>query len=289
MHIARRLLTNGHAVRTLTSHAKRPDPFGGRVGVSPLAFDKPRELVESLQGASVLYNTYWIRFARGDVTFETAISNTGILLRACEEAGVRRLVHISISNPSDESPLPYYRGKAIVERMIRGTRLSYAILRPTVLFGAGDILINNIAWLLRRFPIFAMPACRRSRLQPVFVDDLAGLAVEAGAQKENTILDTVGPETFSLEELVRLIHVKINSRARIVNLPTNAVRGLLRFVGLFVRDVVLTQDELTGLMSNVLVSHSAPTAPTRFSAWLEQNAGSLGTRYASELERHFRP
>jgi NADH dehydrogenase len=198
------------------------------------------------------------------------------------------VVHISISNPSDESPLPYYRGKATVERMIRSSRLSYAILRPTVIFGAGDILINNMAWFLRRFPIFAMPASRRSRLQPVYVDDLANLAVEAGAQKENTILDTAGPETYSLEELVRLIHAKIGSRARIVNLPTEAVRRLLMLVGLFVHDVVLTEDELTGLMSNVLVSHSAPTAPTRFSAWLEQNAGSLGIQYASELERHFR-
>jgi NADH dehydrogenase len=289
MYIAHRLLAKGHAVRTLTGHPKRPDPFGGRVGISPLAFDKPRELVESLRGASVLYNTYWIRFAQGEVTFETAIGNTGILLRACEAAGVRRVVHISISNPADESPLPYYRGKAIVERMIRGSRLSYAILRPTVIFGAEDILINNIAWLLRRFPIFAMPACRRSRLQPVFVDDLANLAVENGAQEKNTILDAVGPETFSFEELVRLIRAKIGSRARIVNLPTGMVRGLLALVGLFVHDVVLTEDELAGLMSNVLVSHSAPTAHTRFSAWLEQNAGSLGIRYASELERHFRP
>ena len=288
-YIAHRLLAERHSVRTLTSHPKRPDPFGGQVSVSPLAFDAPGELVRSLQGATVLYNTYWIRFARGDVTFETAISNTEILLRACEEAGVRRLVHISISNPADESPLPYYRGKAIVERMIRGSRLSYAILRPTVIFGAGDILVNNIAWFLRRFPIFAMPASRRSRLQPVYVDDLAGLAIEAGAQKENTILDAVGPETYSLEELVRLIHAKIGSRARIVNLPTGIVRSLLGLVGLFVRDVVLTEDELAGLMSNVLVSHSAPTAHTRFSSWLEQNAGSLGIRYASELERHFRP
>jgi NADH dehydrogenase len=289
MCIARRLLAKGHAVRTLTGHTNRPDPFAGRVGVSPLAFDKPNELVESLRGASVLYNTYWIRFARGDVTFQTAISNTGILLRACEEAGIRRFVHISICNPSDESPLPYYRGKATVERMIHSSRLSHAILRPTVIFGAGDILINNIAWFLRRFPIFAMPASRRSKLQPVCVDDLADLAVEAGAQTENTILDAVGPETYSLEELVRLIHAKIGSRARIVNLPTGIVRGLLGLVGLFVRDVVLTEDELAGLMSNVLVSHSAPTAHTRFSAWLEQNAGSLGIRYASELERHFRP
>ena len=288
-YIAHRLLAKRHSVRTLTGHPKRPDPFGGQVSVSPLAFDAPGELVRSLQGATVLYNTYWIRFARGDVTFETAISNTEILLRACEEAGVRRLVHISISNPSDESPLPYYRGKAIVERMIRGSRLSYAILRPTVIFGAGDILVNNIAWFLRRFPIFAMPASRRSRLQPVYVDDLAGLAVEAGAQNENTILDAVGPETYSLEELVRLIHAKIGSRARIVNLPTGIVRSLLGLVGLFVRDVVLTEDELAGLMSNVLISHSAPTAHTRFSSWLEQNAGSLGIRYASELERHFRP
>jgi len=89
--------------------------------------------------------------------------------------------------------------------------------------------------------------------------------------------------------LVRLIRAKIRSRARIVNMPMGMVRGLLGLVGLLVRDVVLTEDELAGLTSNLLVSHSAPTAHSRFSAWLEQNAGSLGIRYASELERHFNP
>ncbi len=288
MHIARRLLELGHAVRTLTGHVNRPDPFGGRVCASPLAFDKPGELARSLQGAAVLYNTYWIRFAHGDVTFETAVRNTGILLKACQAAGIRRLVHVSICNPSDESPLPYYRGKAMVERMIHASRLSYAILRPTVIFGRGDILINNIAWFLRRFPFFAMPACRRSRLQPVFVEDVANLAVQAGAGTENTILDAVGPETYSFDELVHLLRVRIGGQARVVNLPTGLVRSLLAVAGFFVRDVVLTEDELAGLMSNVLVSHNPPTAHTRFSAWLEQNAGSLGLHYASELERHFR-
>ncbi|MEK7404531.1 MAG: NAD-dependent epimerase/dehydratase family protein [Acidobacteriota bacterium] len=286
-HIARRLLETGHSVMTLTGHPGRPDLFGGRIRVAPLRFDRS-ELVESLRGASVLYNTYWVRFGYDNVTFESAIRNTGILLEACEEAGLRRIVHISITNPSEDSPLPYFRGKAVVERRLRSSKLSYAILRPTVIFGPEDILINNIAWFLRRFPVFAVPGSGRYRVQPVFVGDLAELAVSAGGRAENMILDAAGPETYTFEELVRLIATKLGRTARLVHLRPQALLFLLRVVGFLLRDVVLTRDEIQGLMADLLVSRDPPTAPTRFSEWLEQNAQRLGTRYASELGRHYR-
>ena len=99
-YIARRLLALGRRVRTLTGNPKRPSPFGDRVEAVPLAFDQPQELTRSLAGAVTLYNTYWVRFPYGEVSFETAVENTGRLVRAAEEAGVRRIVHISITNAS---------------------------------------------------------------------------------------------------------------------------------------------------------------------------------------------
>src|SRR5579863_8916269 len=144
-YIARRLLDSGRRVRTITGHPQRLHGLGNRVEVAPLDFRDRSGLVESLRGASVLYNTYWVRFTHGGATFDQAVANSRLLIEAAKEAGVGRMVHLSIANPSLDSHLPYYSGKAQVEKAIVDSGLSYAILRPTVIFGAGDILIYNIA------------------------------------------------------------------------------------------------------------------------------------------------
>ena len=287
-YITRRLLARGVQVRTLTGHPGRPNPFGPQVYVYPFNFDRPDELAKSLEGATTLYNTYWVRFNYGSVTFERAVENTRILIRAAEEAGVRRIVHISITNASPDSPLPYFRGKGLVEEAIKGSRLSHAIIRPTVIFGAEDILINNIAWLLRRYPIFTIFGRGDYRLQPVYVEDVADLAVETGRREDNLVVDAVGPEVYTFEELVRLMAEKLGRKIRLVHVRPGLGLALGRLIGRTVGDVLITEDEIKGLMANLLVSAGAPTCPTRFSAWLEENAAALGTRYASELARHYR-
>lgn len=287
-YITRRLLSTGRKVRTLTGHPDRPNPFGDRVSVVPFHFDNPRELARSLEGAATLYNTYWIRFPYGRVAFQGAVENTKALIQAAEAAGVRRLVHLSITNASEDSRLPYFRGKALVETAIIRSRLSWAILRPTVIFGAEDILINNLAWLLRRFPVFAVPGSGRYRLQPVFVEDVAELAVSAAQLETNVLLDTVGPETYTVTELVRLIAGVVRSRARIVHLRPALALCLSRLVGYVVGDVLLTRDELEGLMENLLVSDRPPTGHTSLRRWLSEHADRVGSRYASELDRHYR-
>lgn len=287
-YITRRLLSLGKRVRTLTGHPHRPHPFGDQVSVAPLRFDHPSELTNSLRGATILFNTYWIRFPYRKVTFDKAVENTRTLIQAAEEAGVRRIVHISITNASENSPLPYFRGKGFVEQAIRRSRLSYAIIRPTVIFGAEDILINNIAWCLRRFPLFALFGTGDYRLQPVFVEDVAAIAVGAAHQKDNSIVDAAGPESYTFEELVRLIADTVQSRARIIHLRPGLALFLCRVLGAAVNDVVLTREEVEGLMTNLLISASAPTGQMRLSDWLERNAESVGVRYASELKRHYR-
>jgi NADH dehydrogenase len=286
-YITRRLLSMGERVKTLTGHPKRPNPFGNQVSIAPFSFDNPGQLTESLRGATTLYNTYWVRFSAGQATFDKAVENTRTLIKAAEEAGVGRMVHVSITNASAESPLPYFRGKGLLEQDIIHSRLSYAIIRPTVIFGPEDILINNIAWLLRRFPVFAVFGSGDYRLQPVFVEDMAEITVSAAHRHENVIVDAVGHEVYTFHEMVRLIADKINSRAKITHLKPGLAFFLSRLVGYMVNDVVLTRDEVQGLMSNLLVSESPPTGQTRLSDWLEQNAGSVGTRYASELRRHY--
>jgi len=287
-YITRRLLSMGKRVRTLTGRPNRESPFGYQVSASPFNFDNPSQLMKSLQGATTLYNTYWVRFPRGEVTFDKAVENTKTLIKAAEAIGVRRIIHISITNPSEESPLPYFRGKALVEKAITNSKLSYAVVRPTVIFGTEGILINNIAWLLRRFPIFAVPGSGEYRVQPVFVEDVAEIAVSAGDKDDNMVMDAVGPEIYTFDELVRLIVNKIHSRARIVHVRPGLVLFLARLIGYAVKDVVITKDEINGLMSNLLISEGEPTAPTRFSKWLDQNADNVGVKYIHGLGRHYR-
>jgi uncharacterized protein YbjT (DUF2867 family) len=287
-YITRRLLSMGKRVRTLTGHPKRQNPFGDQVSVVPLGFENMSELTNSLRGATTLYNTYWVRFSHGQVTFDKAVENTKTLIKAAEEAGVRRIVHVSVTNASEESALPYFRGKGLVEKAVIHSRLSYAIIRPSLIFGAEDILINNIAWLLRRFPVFAVPGSGDYRLQPVFAEDVVEIAVRAADHDENIVVDAVGPETYAFDELVRLVADKIGSRAKIIHLRPGLALLLSRLIGYMVGDVVLTRGEVEGLMSNLLVSESPPTGQTRLSDWLCQNAASVGAKYASELKRHYR-
>jgi len=287
-YITRRLLAMGKRVRTLTGHPDRPNPFGDQVDVAPFNFDNPGELVGSLRGATTLYNTYWVRFPHGEASFDKAVENTKTLIKAAKDAGVNRVVHVSITNASEGSPLPYFRGKGLVEKAIVGSGLSYAIIRPTVIFGAEDILINNIAWMLRRLPVFAVLGSGDYRLQPVFVEDMADVTVSAAHRAENLIVDAVGPEVFTFNELVHLIAEKIGSRARIIHLMPELALLLSRLIGYVVNDVVLTRDEIEGLMAGLLVSDGPPTGQMRLSDWLAENADLVGVRYASELSRHYR-
>jgi NADH dehydrogenase len=285
--ITRRLLRSGGAVRTLTGHPDRPNPFGSQVEVGPLTFDNRSALVTSLRGVDVLYNTYWVRFERGAVTFDRAVHNTACLVEAAAESGVRRIVHVSITHPTS-STLSYFRGKALAEQAVTGSSLSHAIIRPTVLFGGGDILINNIAWLLRRLPAFAVAGSGSYLIRPVHVDDVAALAVDAGRRDDDLVVDAVGPETYAFEALVRLIAEAVGRRPRIVHVGPGVAVMLSKVLGVLVRDVLLTEAELRGLMDGLVATDGPSTGTRRVSEWLAQHAAEVGSRYASELGRHYR-
>lgn len=285
-YIAERLLSQGYSVRTLTS--RRPKDVDDRLMVAPLDFADRNDLINSLRGASVLFNTYWVRFPYGGVTFEQAVANTERLIEAAGAAGVRRIVHISVTNASSSSPLPYFRGKGLIEESVVRSGLSHAILRPSLVFGREDILVNNIAWILRRVPIFGVPGSGDYRVQPVSVEDVADLAVSAGFRTENVVQDAVGAEIFSFRELIGVISAAVGSRARVVSVPPSVAGAAVAIIGRVVNDVVLTSEEVQGLMANLLVSAGPPTGHRRFSEWLTLHAGSLGLHYAHELNRHYR-
>ena len=286
-YITKRLLARGEEVITLTGHPNRPDPFNGKVNAYPLDFDEAG-MARSLRGVDVLVNTYWVRFDKGENTQPRAVENTRKLINAAKVAGVKRIVHISIANPSADSPLPYYWGKAANEKTVMDSGMSYAILRPTVLVGGGeDILINNIAYLLRRFPFFLIPGDGSYGIQPVYIEDLADLAVEGVYSQKNYVIDAVGPDTYTFKELVQLIGEKIGAKRPLISVPPRLALLAAQFISLFVRDVVLTSEEVEGLMANLLVSKEPARGKTAFKDWLEANTDVIGTKYASELKKHY--
>jgi len=286
--IARRLLAQERRIKTLTNHARRPGTEDITAEVAPLQFTDRDALVESLRGADVLYNTYWVRFQHGRVHFGEVVANTRILLGAARDAGVRKVVHVSVSNPSEDSPLDYFAGKARTERAVRESGLAWAIIRPTLVFGQGDILINNIAWLLRRLPIFGVPGRGDYRLQPVAGEDVAEIATWAAEQTDNVIVDAAGPDTVYYSEMVESIAIAVGRHPRFVYLSPRMSLLAARVIGRAMKDVMLNEPELEGLMQELLVSHERPRGTQRLDNWLLSNAETIGRVYASELERHWR-
>lgn len=288
--IAQRLLGSGRAVRTLTFHPDRRHPLRARVQTFPYRFDDPVALARNLEGVNTLYNTYWVRFDYGTTTFANAIANSRTLFHAARRAGVARIVHISIANPSIESSLPYYRGKALVERALAEVGIPYSIVRPTWIFGGDrDVLANNIAWILRRMPIFALPGSGRYPIQPIHVEDLARICQQTAHADGDVIVDAAGPETMTFDELVQTIRRAVGTRSPILHLPPLAMAAASRALGVLVRDVVLTPDEISGLSSGLLVSRHAPLGQITFSEWLAEHSRTIGRSYANELQRHFSP
>jgi uncharacterized protein YbjT (DUF2867 family) len=286
-YIARKLLGSDQNVVTLTGHSNCQNEFGEQIEARPYQFDRPEILVETLRGVDTLYNTYWVRFEHAGMTFTQAVENTRTLFQAAKSAGVGRIVHFSVSNPSTTSNLPYFRNKARLEAYLHGLGIPFGIVRPTVVFGKEDILINNIAYLLRRMPVFAIPGSGEYRLQPVYVGDLAEICLRTANARQNRCLDAAGPEIFTFEELVRLIRKAVGSRARIIHLSPGLALFFSKVFGVVLNDVLLTRDELSGLMEELLISGDPPNGQTRFSSWVMEHGASLGADYASELKRHY--
>ena len=284
-YITQRLLAKGHRVITITNSLHRKNPFGNRVKVYPFNFDNPAALAESLQGVDVLYNTYWVRFNHKLFSHADAVQNTLTLFEAAKQASVSRIVHVSITNPDENSPLEYFQGKAVLEQALKALGIGHTVLRPTVLFGKEDILINNIAWMLRTFPIFGVFGNGHYRIQPIYVDDLAQLAVEAGEHTGNEVINAIGPETFTYGELVQTVAEIIGKKRPILSIPPGIGFVISQIVGKLVGDVLVTREEIDGLMADLLHVETLPTGKTHLTDWAKKHANTLGKQYSSELAR----
>jgi NADH dehydrogenase len=286
--IAERLLDGGHEIVTLTRRFGTDDALASRITVRPFDTDRPDELRATLAGVDTLYNTYWLRFPRGGATFEGAVARSAALLAAARDAGVRRVVHVSVVNASADADTPYVRAKAALESVVRSSGLEWVIVRPTLTYGTGDILINNLAWALRRFPVYGLPGFGRYTVHPVHVDDVARICVEAGTGLPGGVLDAAGPEILTYRQLVDLVHAAIGSRSVVLPMPGPVVLLTAKLLGLVVRDVVLTADEIRELTSSLLTSAQPPLGTIRVSDWVREHADALGRSWSSELARNYR-
>ena len=285
--IARELQAAGRRVRTLTGHPDRA-PAGTAIEVRRLRFTNQARLAESLRGARTLFNTYWVRFAHGQVSHEQAVAQSRVLFQAAAEAGVRRVVHVSITHPDADSPYPYFRGKAAVEQALVDLGLSHAVLRPSILFGGDGVLINNIAWLLRRMPVFAVGGTGAYRVRPIHVDDLARLAVRAADSSQTEVIDAVGPDRPAFIELVRFIKDAVGSHSQVVRVPGSLIPPAARLLGLTLRDTLLTAEEYQAMADGLADTEGPATGETSLLQWITEHQGTLGRTYANELARHFR-
>jgi uncharacterized protein YbjT (DUF2867 family) len=285
-YIARELLARGEAVKTLSRSPDPTHPLSSQVGFGRLHFDETA-LAEELRGASTLYNTYWIRFPRMGVSWESVVANTRTLLRAARVAGVSRVVHFSVANASSTSPYAYFRAKAAAEREVGASGLSHAIVRPTLVVGRDDVLLNNIAWALRRLPLFLIPGDGRYRVQPIAADDVARLAADLGSTVGDVTVDAAGPDEVSFEELVRAVRAAAGARCRIVGVPATLALVVASAAGRVVGDVIVTRNELHGLMDELLVSREPPAGTTPFHSWVAENGPALGHTFVSERRRNW--
>jgi len=285
--IAHQLLDEGKRVRTLTNAVGRDDPFDGQVEVHPLDFQNREALVESLRGADVLYNTYWVRYNHHSKQFdhEIATDNCRLSFEAAIEAGVRRVVFFSGAHPEQAPKWSYFRGKVITEKTLRDCGISHAIVRPTVLFGGGrNVLVNNIAWMLRYIPVFGLFGWGNYSIQPIHVRDVARIAIELGAREDDITRDVAGPETFIYKDFIKLIARSMGVRRLLVPMPAIVAWLAGRVMGLFLRDMIITRAEIRGLMQGLVASEEEPLGEISFSEWVAEKGPELGRHYHNDLE-----
>lgn len=283
--LTEQLLAQSFRVRTLTNSPDRENPFGDQLEIYPLAFDNHAQLVESLRGVSVLHNTYWVRFNHKLFTFDQAVENTKKLFAAAKEAGVEKIVHVSILHADHADDLGYYKGKHELEIELKALDLPYAIVRPGVLFGRGDILVNNIAWTLRRFPFFGTFGRGNYKLRPLHVDDMATLMINAAKDSEFKTIDAVGPETHTYRDLIQLIGSKCGVSKPVIPVPPTFAYFVSKLVNQLVDDVVITREEISGLMRGILDSNAPDAGAIKLSEYIELHKETIGCRYANEIKR----
>lgn len=288
--ITAELKSRGRGVRTLTGHPQTPASDGsGPDEVCPLDFTDPGQLRTSLSGIDTLINTYWVRFPRAGTTFADAVANSQTLFDAATDAGVRRIVHISIAHADPASPYPYFAGKGLVEAHLATLPVGHAILRPAILFGGQAVLLNNIAWLLRHLPVFAIGGHGAYRIRGIHLTDLARLCADETDSDDDILRDAVGPERPTFRDLVEALREAVHSKAILLDVPGAVIPACATGVGVLLRDTVLTRDEYAAMAAGLADTTGPATGTIAVTDWIAQNGSWLGRRYLNDTKTRLHP
>lgn len=293
--ITNELLKTGERVETFTNHPVTTNPNYSKITIKQYVFNDFNALVENFKGVDTFFNSYWIRFPYGSTSWMDAIRYSKDLFKACKLAGVKKIVHISVTNPKINSPYAYFKGKAIVEDLLKKSGVPYTILRVAWMFEEGDILTNNIAWILRHMPIFGIFGKGEYKIQPVSLKTLGKVAIENRYLGDKTIninktIDVIGPETLTYKEYVSLINRTIHAKTILFPFPWFAIQipiFVSKVIGFALHDRLLTKDEIYSLKDNLLLTDSPPIGNVSFKKWLEKNKNNIGLKWANEVKRHY--
>lgn len=284
-YIADRLIKKGYQVVTLTNSPFRNQQKSEKILIHPYDFEHPKNMELAFNGVKVLFNTYWIRMESSNITFTQVVQNTKKLIEVACNAGVTQIIHISVSNPSLQSRSKYYRSKAEVEEIIKSSGLQYTILRPAFLFGNEDILINNIAWMLRKLPAYPIFGNGTYKVRPIHVEDLADLAVEQINQNGNKIINAGGQVTYQYRDFITAIENAICINRPLIPVPIGIGYYGSVLLGLMLKDVITTREELDALVSGNLNVDGPAIGNINLNEWLKENSSTLGKHYRSERKR----
>ena len=257
-HLLRRLRAEGHDVRVL-ARGQATGP-GGHVASdsSSVAVDlagDPDALTAALAGCDAVVNLVGVKTERAQGFAAAHVTAVARLVAACERAGIHRLVHVSVAGARDDPGRPYLASKWRGEQAVTGSGLAWTIVRPGVIFGAGDDFVTNLTAMLRQAAIFPAPGGGSAALEPVAVDDVAD-AIAAALGRPDTagqIFDVVGPERLPLRGWITRVAAALGLRAWIVPVPAAllappvaAMERLLRAPPLTRAQLGLLGDGVTG-------------------------------------------
>ena len=237
--IARELASRGHRVVVLTHRGPRPSGAGptgtgpSGAGSAP-AFEyrradvtKPESLAAALAGVDALvislaFRNSPIEAPRRGQTFEKVdAAGTEALAAAAKAAGVKRLVYISGAGAAPDAPRHWFRAKWRAEEAIRGSGITYTILRPSWVYGPGDKSLNRFLGMSRWLPFVPQIGNGRQLMAPVFVADVGALAADAleTPAAENATLEVGGPQTLTMDEIIRTALRTMGRRRPILHAP----------------------------------------------------------------------
>jgi NADH dehydrogenase len=286
-YIGQELLRRRIPFQSLTNHP-RPSIFpSASIPVAPLQFQDASLLISTLRKSTILVNTYWIRYPAKGISHETAVQNIGFLVQCAKQAGIQKIIHISVSNPSIESQLSYFKGKAEAEEIIQQSGIPYTILRPTLVFGKEDVLLHNIAWLLRHFPFFVFSSPSTCWIQPISAEEVGYFAVESIHSYTNQTIDVAGPEVVSMKEMVQKIGHACGYPRPMYSTSLGITMVAVRILNVMLHDRIITKEEILGLLKNHLASSQPPLGRVSFTDWLMQEGSSLCSHYINDYKRFF--